>query len=57
MILVQIWSCFLSFKDSSGVESLKFLIILLFGRWKEFELLVIQVRVQVCIIFYYDSFL
>ena len=47
MILVQIWSFFLCFEDSSDFEFLKFLIILLFGRWEEFELVVLRVRVQV----------
>ena len=47
MILVQIWSCFLCFEDLSGFEFLKFSTILLFGRWEEFELIVIRVRVQV----------
>ena len=32
VILVQIWSCFLCFEDSSGFEFLKFLIMLLLGR-------------------------
>ena len=49
VILVQSCSCFLCFEDSSGFEFLKFLIILLVGRWKEFELVVIRVRVQVSI--------
>ena len=52
VILVQIWSCFLCFEDSSGFEFLKILIILLFGRWKEFESVVIRVQVQVRIIMF-----
>ena len=42
--------CFLCFEDLNGFEFLKFLIILLFGRWEEFELVMIRVRVQVSII-------
>ena len=45
----QIWLCFLYFEYSSGFEFLKFLTILLFGRWEEFELVVIRVQVQVWI--------
>ena len=47
MILVQIWSCFLCFEDSRGFEFLIFITIICFGRWEEFELVVIRVRVQV----------
>ena len=47
VILVQIWWCYLCFEDSISFEFLKFLIVLLFGRWEGSGLIVIRVRVQV----------
>ena len=47
VILVQIWLCFLYFEDSISFEFLKFLIVILSGRWEESGLVVIRVRVQV----------
>ena len=47
VILVQIYSCFLYFKDSRGFKFLKFWIVLFFKRWMEFELVVVRIRVQV----------